>query len=228
MPSANRPSQENETYFLQASTLKELGLPKAHESVFIAESVCVVIPVLPHTNTQSLVSLLQGRAGFPFRLFVIEDDLKLGPTKVLNAAYRGNTDPVFIYLAQDVFPSRYWLARGLKTMAEKKLGLLALNDGKWAGQMAGFGMVRRDWCKHIYQGSLFFEGYRQHYGDAELSLIARQQKVYGYDPNVVMMEVDFEKDGKPVNAKDRELFAQRKLSGFDGRVTDTELLGLFA
>ena len=228
MPSAKRPSQENETYFLQGSALKELGLPKSHHSVSIAESVCVVIPVLPQADTQSLVSLLQGRAGFPFRLFVIEDDLKLGPTKILNAAFRGNTDPVFVYLAQDVFPSRYWLARGLKAMAEKKLGLLAFNDGKWSGQMAGFGMVRRDWCKRIYQSSLFFDGYRQHFGDAELSLIARQQKVYGYDPNIVMMEVDFEKDGRPVNPKDRELFAQRKLSGFDGRVTDPELLGLFA
>ena len=227
MPTSKNTSNAYAVEYLRASELAK-AKPDLDNPIQPAQSICAVIPVLPNTETGSLVNLLQSRAGQAFRLLVVEDDLAQGPTRLLNLVYHQNREPLFIYLAQDVFPSRLWLARAIKAMMEKKLALLAFNDGKWAGQMAGFGMVRRDWCSKVYGNSLFFSGYQQHFGDAELSLIARHQNVYGYDPNVVMMEVDFNKDKRAVNANDRELFAQRKLSGFDGRVSDPELLGLFA
>lgn len=135
---------------------------------------------------------------------------------------------LFGYLAQDVFPSRRWHAQAAAALNKADAGLLAFNDGKWAGQIAAFGLVQRQWVRSIYGGShLFFSGYTQHYGDVELSLIARQQKRFAYDANAVMMEVDFSKESRAVNTKDRDCFATRKLTGFDGRVKDSELLGMF-
>jgi len=216
-------------YILSRLTATELAKSSAlstDEGKTLA--ACVVIPCLPEAeNIEALAEVLQQRAGQPFRTLVVDDDLGQGPAGLLNLAFRQTKEPLFAYLAQDAFPGRQWLARGIKTLIDKKAGLLAFNDGKWAGQIAAFGLVRRDWCTRVYGGkSLFFSGYRQHYGDAELSLIARQHKSYAYDPDAVVMEVDFEKDGRSVDANDRALFAQRKLTGFDGRVSDTQLLGL--
>jgi len=113
-------------------------------------------------------------------------------------------------------------------MKKTGAGLLAFNDGKWTGRMASFGLADRHWLQGIYgPGNLFHAGYRHHYGDVELSLIAREQKRYVYDANAVMIEVDYAKEAKAVDPKDRELFAERKLNGFDGRVKSTELLGMF-
>ena len=61
-----------------------------------------------------------------------------------------------------------------------------------------------------------------------LSLLARQAGCYVYEPNSVLVEIDADKDEKPVNAADRALFLARRREGFDGRVRDEALLGRFS
>jgi len=49
-----------------------------------------------------------------------------------------------------------------------------------------------------------------------------------YEPNSLLVEIDWEKDRSQVDTKDRELFLQRQISGFDGKVSHPSLLKLFS
>ena len=124
---------------------------------------------------------------------------------------------------------RYWLRYALHALAQQPgAGLLAFNDGKWFGQLAAFGLVRRRWLDPIYGGTLFHPGYSQHYGDTELTLIARQQQALAYHPHALLVEVDHAKDRRSVNPLDHDLFQRRAAAGFDQRVTDPALRSRFA
>jgi hypothetical protein len=133
-----------------------------------------------------------------------------------------------VYAAQDAFAGRLWLQHALQGVsANPKARLLAFNDGKWFGQLAAFGMVQREWVLGLYGGCLFYPGYRHHYGDVELTLLARQQQALAYHPHALLVEVDPLKDGRPVNEADRARFLNRAAEGFDGRVVDPNLLRQF-
>jgi hypothetical protein len=81
---------------------------------------------------------------------------------------------------------------------------------------------------HNYQGDFFHSGYQRHFADAELTLLALQSGKYAYEPNSILVEVDWQKDQSQVDAADRQLFLERKASGFGGKVTHPTLLGLFS
>ena len=107
--------------------------------------------------------------------------------------------------------------------------MIGFNDGKWQGQIASFGLASSAWIKEVYGGEFFFHPtYHAHFADVELTLIARQMSVYAYNPNSVVMEIDWEKDEKSIHIPDRKIFAQRKKNGFDGLVLDQNLIDLMA
>ena len=72
------------------------------------------------------------------------------------------------------------------------------------------------------------EGYFGHYNDTELTLIAMQEGVYAFDPNIIFMEIDYEKESKGVNKEDKALFNRRLEHGFEGQVTRPDLLQMFS
>ena len=187
--------------------------------------------MLPVTNRQQAAmtaEILLHRAGVDFELLMVEDDVKGGPIAIWNHCAARLACNFLVYLAQDAFPGRAWLAVALDAMKKAPgAGLFAFNDGKWFGQLASFGLVRLSWLNGIYHGPLFFEGYQQHYGDTELTLIAKEQQALVYQPHAVLIEVDHSKDMKPVAAADRALFAMRCRNGFDGKVRNQSLLGMF-
>lgn len=188
-----------------------------------------VVAVLPWVNeaaARQAADLMVARAGAPLQVLAVQDDEQTGPVVIWNLGLAYTRSPYLIYCAEDGFAGRYWLRFGLQAMS-KGAGLLAFNDGKWFGQLAGFGMVYRPWIQRIYGGTLFHPAYRQHYGDTELTLIARQQDKLAYHPHALLVEVDYGKDQKTVNPQDQEFFRLRMRSSFDGRVTDTCLLSSF-
>ena len=70
---------------------------------------------------------------------------------------------------------------------------------------------------------LFFPGYISHRADNELTVVARAQGCFAYDPGCLMVEVDYEKPfrkredlAKNFHEVDRELFEDRFASCFDG------------
>jgi hypothetical protein len=119
-------------------------------------------------------------------------------------------------LAEDAFPSRDWLRCAFDILEKDGKGLLAFNDGKWKGLIASFGMVRIQWVESLYDGPVFFPGYKSRGADNELTVIARIQNMFAYDPECTLIEYDPGKDFVPIdNLEDNRLFRTRFLRGFD-------------
>ena len=190
--------------------------------------VVVVVPYVKRAQAARTCRILIDRAGSPVCLLPIHDDEQVGPLAIWNRLLQLTHNEYFAYVADDAFPGRGWLNIALQAMQRHpQAGLFAFNDGKWFGQLAGFGLVRRSWVKTLYDGALFHPGYHQHYADTELTLIARQQAALIHDPNALLVEVDSQKDKRLVNPADRLQFLERKKNGFEGRVTHPGLLGMF-
>jgi hypothetical protein len=230
-PRRRRGAPSGPLHWLHASALQATGSAgragRAGPALPTAETVAV-LPFTARDLAESTAAVLLQRAGAPLALLMVEDDVGAGPNAIWNAL-AGRLDATFmVYLAQDVFPGRSWLAVAAATLQKQpQSGLFAFNDGKWFGELASFGMVRLDWLRGIYGGGLFFAGYRRHYGDTELTLVAAAQRALAYHPHALLVEVDHGKDARPVDPADRALFHERRRMGFDGRVSDAALLGKF-
>lgn len=203
----------------------------------MCEGVCVAIPSTDQEAGLRLAQILESRSGVDpqsIAVVVVIDDSSSGFIHIANRLFGLSKSEYFVYCAQDAFPGRYWLKVALDSMKSRNAGLLGFNDGKWMGLLASFGMVRRDWACQNYlsggplQACLFHPHYISHYADTELTLIAMQQEAYAYNPNAVLVEVDWGKDSKGNNPKDKALFASRKQGGFDGKVTSEKLLKQFS
>jgi hypothetical protein len=55
-----------------------------------------------------------------------------------------------------------------------------------------------------------------------------QAGVYVYEPDSLLVEIDWGKDAKQVDENDRKIFLQRRAQGFDARVTNSHLLQLIS
>ena len=213
-------------HWITLSRLREQAV--ADECVLDAP-VIALLPWLHRAAARRAAELMVSRAAAPLLVLAVQDDLAAGPVAIWNTAIRQTRGAFVIYCAEDAFAGRYWLRFALEALQQKPgAGLLAFNDGKWFGQLAAFGLVRRSWLMPLYGGALFHPGYAQHYGDTELTLVARQQNALAYHPHSLLVEADHGKDGKPVNPRDKALFEARARLGFDGRVKDSALLSTFS
>lgn len=188
------------------------------------------IMVMPFTDLSlatRAANLASTRAGVTSMLLAVYDENRQGFIATVNQTFAATQSPWFGYVAQDAFAGRAWLALAVRAMQTKKAGLLGFNDGKWQGQLASFGLAERTWIKSVYGGDFFHGAYGSHYADTELTLIAREQGRYVYEPNSVLVEVDWDKESATVSATDRALFKSRAAAGFGGRVQNPQLLHLF-
>jgi hypothetical protein len=97
----------------------------------------------------------------------------------------------------------------MQLFSKTDIGLLAYNDGKWFGRLASFGLADRSWISQYEPHDFFHSGYHSHYADTEMSALASATGKLGYNANIAMMEIDFEKDKKSVNLEDKILYANR-------------------
>lgn len=202
--------------------LRNLQAPKP------TKSVTVIIPTIHTELAKKTAKILTSRAGYPHKMLVMEDTDKIGYVGLCNIAIKDYPADYYVYLTDDIFPSRFWLKDAMNLIEEKQCGLLGFNDGKWQGAIATCGLVKHEWMVKNYEGNMFFPEYFGHYNDTELTLFAMNDKTYCYNPNISLIEVDYDKDTKKVHLQDKELFAKRKTTKFEGRVTDDKLLTLFS
>ena len=202
--------------------------------VWVVDGPVMVMPYTDAAMAERAGQLAAKRAGANGLLLAVHDTTRQGFVATANQAFAATRSPWFGYMAQDVFAGRDWLALALVALHMKEGVLLGFNDGKWRGALASFGLASRKWAAANYaqgpdgRGPFFHPSYQRHYADTELTVLARQAKGYVYEPNSVLIEVDWGKDAQPVHAPDRALYRQRAAQGFDGRVVDAALLGLFA
>lgn len=202
--------------------IKEMGKPEP------VKSVTVIMPSIHPELANKTAKILSSRAGYPHKMLVMEDTDKIGYVGLCNIAIKDYPSDYYVYLTDDIFPSRNWLASAMQLIEEKKCGLLGFNDGKWEGAIATCGLIEHNWMLKNYKGNMFFPEYFGHYNDTELTVFAMNDKTYCYNPNISLIEVDYEKDQKKVHPKDKELFYQRKKTMFDGRISDEKLVNLFS
>lgn len=205
--------------YLDVRKLKSLDRP-AHTDV------TVLMPCIDEPLGMKTAQLLATRAGMDCEIFVIDDTLRQGFVKTLNEAAVKSSSAYIVYLAQDAYPGRDWLRRAYEAMEKTGAGLLGFNDGKSYGRIAAFGMVRRDWVRGLYNGPIFYPGYKSHAADNELTVIARANRMYIYEPNCVLVEFDPDKEAKNHirNKNDGALFKERFVRGFDGLASARSVL----
>lgn len=199
-----------------------------HVETKLNPKIVVLMPAIDMKKADTTAKQLKATAGMNCTIAVLEDKKRLGYVAMINKGFELYKDANYlVYTAQDAYGGNNWLKTAFDTMEASNAGLLAFNDTKWNGQLASFGMVRSSWLKYVYDPQyLMFPGYKSHYGDTELSVIAKSQGKLTYNPNAVMMEVDYAKHG--VNEADKNLFNERKQTGFDGHVIKQELLEQFS
>lgn len=194
--------------------------------------VLVIIPTTDVEKAKEVAAAMQHRAGADCDIAVVEDDERVGFVKTLNSIARQSNHEAIVYSAQDVMVGQDWLKNALTEMMISDAGLVAFNDGKWGGRLASFGLVNMNWIKTIYEdGNIFHPGYHSHYGDTELTQIAKQQARFFYAETANMIEVDYNKasgKGGSIVRADKKLYKKRKKTGFDGLVQNEELLEEFS
>jgi hypothetical protein len=206
---------------VQYLTSQELA---AYENASLAVGgVLVAMPFIHADHAKRAATLMANRANAPGMILCIHDEKEEGFIALVNRAFSKTQSAYFAYVAQDAFAGKDWLKEALSALGDQK-HFLGFNDGKWAGALAGFGLMRRSWASQNYAGNVFYPAYKRHYADAELTLLAMQAGVYAYQPSSLLVEVDWDKDGSAVDAGDRQLFLERKKTGFDGKVTNAALL----
>lgn len=191
--------------------------------------ILVIMPHIDEKQATKTASIIKSRAGINHKLLLVEDKKRQGFVKTINHAARHNKAELYVYTAQDVFVSRGWLYEAVIAQAKAASGVTALNDGKWHGSMAQFGMVTGEFADKFFKGGLFPDCYNSNYCDVEISQIAKEYNRYAYAEKSIMMEIDYKKEftGK-VNTDDKTLFNERKKTGFGGLVTNKKLLEQFS
>lgn len=206
---------------LHATTTRELAACRGLQADNLFVMPCTDLPMARRAATHMVQ-----RAGCPCDVLLVEDQDRWGFVRITNAAFALTAGQHYGYVAQDAYAGRDWLALALAALQGGK-HLFGFNDGKWQGALASFGLARRSWAQANYGGDFFHAGYRRHYADAELTLLAMGQGAYAHNPHSVLIEVDWAKDQAPVDAQDRALYRQRAAAGFEGRVRQRALQTLF-
>ena len=191
------------------------------------DGVVIALPFTKAIQAQQAAKLMAQRANYHGMILSVHDEEGIGFNAIVNLIFRATQSTYFAYVAQDAFAGRDWLKLAVEALGEQQC-LLGFNDGKWAGALAGFGLAKRAWADKNYAGDFFCPQYHRHYADAELTLLAMETGAYAYEPNSVLVEVDWNKDRTPVDTSDKAIFLARKSHQFDGRVASPHLLSLIS
>jgi len=123
------------------------------------DGILIIMPSTKLDQSTNTARLLYRRAGVECKIIIVIDTLKQGFIKTVNDVVDRVECKYVVYLAQDAFPGRNWLAFAKKSLDDTNKGLLAFNDGKWSGRIASFGMVRLEWALSLYGKGIFYSGY---------------------------------------------------------------------
>lgn len=212
-----------QAFSISASLIAQLPVHQLGADIYI------VMPATDMAAACRAAKLMVERAAYDNAMLLIaEDTLSEGFVVIANRCFKATTSQYFGYVAQDAFAGRKWLQKAHHTIHSHNKGLLGFNDGKWSGRLASFGLGRRQWLQANYpESNLFCPEYQCHYGDTELTALAMGNQQYSYDPNAVLIEVDWDKDRQAVNTQDKATFAQRKQNWLPSRIRHPEILEMF-
>jgi hypothetical protein len=134
----------------------------------------------------------------------------------------------YIWGMEDYYPARDFVKIALETANKTGKRFIMLNDGKnpVGPRNASAAMVHKSYIKQLYgTGQLFWNEYRHHGCDSEITEIAKRDGELVYEERAIYLEVDIDKEAgrKPqTTEKDLNLYYSRKAKGF--QVTEIGLL----
>lgn len=186
-------------------------------------NIAVICPTIDEEKAQKTLNQLKFTSGIEANFYSVVDMDRTGFITTLNTALKNIDANYYVYVAEDAYGGKDWLKIAYETMEKENSSLLAFNDGKWFGKLASFGMISQKFARE--NGYLLNPVYKSHYADTELTLIAMNNNSFSYNPESILIEVDYKKHG--VNLDDKKTFFERKKSMFDKKVININLLNLF-
>jgi hypothetical protein len=176
----------------------------------LKSQMVVAMPATDKKMAVKLAKILLHRAGMPCHLVIINDAVRQGFIKTINDVAQKLQPEYLVYVAQDAFPGKNWLRIAFEGMQRTSGGVFCFNDGEWFGNLAAFGLVNTRFSHGLYGDNLIFcPLYHSHYADTELSILAAYHGKLVYDPNAVLVEVDYDIEGGRVLQRDRDTYHRR-------------------
>jgi hypothetical protein len=178
----------------------------------------VIVVGIPYTNESSLEvrkvqKLYEKRAGLPCQVVCTPDINRIGWVAMHNLISRTYKWDWYVYSAIDYFPGREWLKLALKKAETTGKTLIGFNDGKWRGSNATAGLVHKSVV--VKYGCLFPDVYKSHGADPELTEKCQRDGLFAYEPEALLVEIDYEKDFiSKTNKDDYNMYLKRKQEGF--------------
>jgi hypothetical protein len=180
-----------------------------------ADMITVVMPSIDIGKACLAACRMIKYSGISMRMIIIHDTIRQGYVKSLNLIASHINSEFVAYVAEDALAGKDWLRIAHQTLIKEKKSVLAFNDGKYLGDLATFGLVRKSFCEQFYGvGHIFFEGYKTHRADDELTLLAKLNGQYCFSPLALLVENDF-RTQRPLNNDDVTLFNDRKMQLID-------------
>ena len=171
----------------------------------------IVVPFYKENRefAEKVAVLHSVRAGVPVNVYLVQDMEGIGWVAMQNWAFKHTSSKYYIYSCCDYVPGKLYVTLALKAMKDK-VKLVGFNDGKWRGLIATVGLIEREWAQKNYDGNLLDPVYRHHWADTELTILAQEKGVYGYNPNAVLFEVDYSEKNKPCHPPDNLIYIERE------------------
>jgi len=166
----------------------------------VSPSISIIMPCIDKELGYKTAAILSSRAGTRGTVIIAIDDVRGGFMTTLNSVATK---------CDSRFPGRDWLKIALERIEREGAGLLAFNDGKWFGRIASFGMVRKTWVRKFYENAILNPYYKAHKADNEITLLAKLDNRFVYEPNSTLIEVDYRKDAGGSNPEDDKRFQER-------------------
>jgi hypothetical protein len=180
-----------------------------------ADMITVVMPSIDIGKACLAACRLIKYSGISMRMIIIHDTIRQGYVKSLNLIASHINSEFVAYVAEDVLAGKDWLLIAHQKLIKEKKSVLAFNDGRYQGDLATFGLVRKSFCEQFYgAGHIFFEGYKTHRADDELTLLAKLHSQFAFSPLALMIENDY-RTQRPLNTDDVALFNDRKMQIID-------------
>ena len=161
----------------------------------------IIIPTRPEDVelAKKSAKICKARSGVECQVQIIVDHDKKGWIAIHNEQLKqALKDGIshYVYGCADYYPGLFWLRIVYEaSLHNPDWKLIGFNDGKWRGDIATVGMVDVKWASQNYEGGgLFYKEFTSHYGDTDLTYLARDRGEYGYCSTALYVEIDYEKD----------------------------------
>lgn len=193
-------------------------LLETHKNGFAGEwsdaQTAEVTVVMPCTDVAQAIRAAQRMvrfAGMPLRMVIVNDVIRQGFIKTVNAVSNHLKPEYLAYVAQDSLAGKNWLKIAFDTLKENNKSVCAFNDGVFWGGLAQFGLVRVAFTSmHYGAHNVFHDQYVKHRADDELTHLAKLNDEYVFAGNALLMEVDYSL-ARTVHPPDLQTYTQRKI-----------------